>query len=611
MAAVDKAVAAKVTNLRNRARHRDERMRDIRHVRAGNLDELAPGLFGDSWPKPIVANFIDVAAQDLAAVLAPLPSLACASGAMQTDVDRRRAEKKNKAGYHYWHESRLATQMFSGADRWGSYGFLPFYVEPDFDRQTPIIQVDDPFGCYYENDRWGRTRIYIRTWKAPIGQLCTMWPEHAPLIRRDKRGRESEDDTEVEVIRYCDDNQTILYIPDRDELVLSHYANPLDECPAVVIERPGVDSEQRGQWDGVVWIQLAQHRLAMLALDAAYNAVMAPIAMPKDAQELPIGPHAVIRTDNPQGVRRVPIEIPQSAFAWQAQLSQEARVGAGYPEARLGTPQGSVVTGRGVEALMGGFDSQIKRFQEIARHGLSKATSLAFQMDEKLFGHVERTINGTMHGESYQIKWRPKSDINGNTSCDVTYGFAAGLSPNAAAVLLLQLRGDGDISRNTMRKQLPFDIDVDAEQRELDVQEAEDALKQGLFAFAQALGPMAQAGMDPQVPIIALASVIDARQKGTPLAEAVKTAFTPPEPPPGAPVPGGEAPPGAGGITPGGGGSLPGVDAAGLMPGVAPGQAGMPPGGLPTVQDIIAGIRPNGSAALSASVRRRLPAGGA
>lgn len=610
MAAVDKAVASKVAGLRNRARRRDERMRDIRLVRAGEIDELAPGLFGDAWPKPIVANFIDVAAQDLASVLAPLPSLACASGAMQTDVDRRRAEKKNKAGYYYWDQSRLATQMFTGADRWGSYGFLPFYVEPDFDRGMPIIQVEDPFGCYYENDRWGRTTVLVRCWKAPVGQLCQMWPEYASQIRRDSKGRESDEDTEIEVVRYCDDSKTLLYIPDRDSLILTQYSNPLDRCPATVIERPGLDAEQRGQWDGVVWIQLAQHRLAMLALDAAYNAVMAPIAMPKDAQELPIGPHSIIRTDNPQGVRRVPIEIPQSAFAWQAQLAQEARVGAGYPDSRLGNPSASVITGRGVEALQGGFDSQIKRFQEVARHGLSEITSICFEMDEKLFGHAERTINGTMHGESYQIKWRPESDINGNYSCDVTYGFAAGLSPNAAAVLLLQLRGDGDISRNTMRKQLPFDIDVDSEQRELDVQEAEDALKQGLFAFAQALGPMAQAGMDPQVPILALASVIDARQKGTSLADAVKAAFTPPEPPPGQPGVPGEAPgPAEGGAGPGG--SLPGVDATGLMPGVAPGQAGMAPGGLPTVQDIIAGIRPNGSPAMSASVRRRLPAGGA
>lgn len=600
MAAVDMAVASKVANLKTRNQARDDRMRSIRLVRAGDVDELVPGLFADTWPKPIVANFIDVAAQDVAAVLAPLPALSCASGTMQADTDRRRAEKKNKIGYDYWRSSRLATQMFAGADRWNSYGFLPFYVEIDYDRGIPVIQVEDPWGCYYEQDRWGRTVCLVRSWMEETGKLCARWPEHAAAIRRDRNGRMVEDDSKLECIRYCDDNETILYLPERNGLVLAQYGNPISRCPAVVIERPALDSEQRGQFDHVIWVQLASHRLSMLALDAAYNAVTAPLAIPKDANELPLGPNSVIRTDNPQGVQRVRLDIPQSAFAWGAQLEQQLRIGAGYPDARLGAPQGSVVTGRGVEALMGGFDTQIKRFQELARYGLATITSIAFEMDETLFGNKTRTVHGTMHGESYQITVNPAKDIAGRYDCDVTYGFAAGLSPNQSAVLLLQFRGDGLISRNTVREQMPFDIDIDSEQRQLDVQEAEDALKQGLFAFAQALGPMAQAGMDPSVPIRALAGLIKARQQGKPLADAVAEAFAPPEPPEGA----GTAPEGE----PGAPGGLPGIAETGLAAGVSPGQAGQPPGGLPTVQDIIAGIRPNGSAAMSTSVRRRLPA---
>lgn len=603
MAAVDKKVAVKVATLRARNHDRDNRMRQIRLVRAGDVDELYPGMFGSEWPKPVVANFIDVAAQDVAAVLAPLPSLSCASGSMQTDIDRRRAEKKNKIGYNYWRESRLATQMFAGADRWNSYGFLPMYVEADFDRGMPIIQVEDPWGSYYENDRWGRTVVLARCWTEEVGVLAAKWPEYAGRLKVDTQGRVVGDDTKVQCVRYCDDDQTILYVPDRNDLVLTQYPNPLSRCPAVVIERPRLDDKARGAFDQVIWVQLAAHRLGMLALDAAYNAVMAPLALPKDAQNLAVGPNAVIRTDNPQGVRRVPIEVPQSAFAWGQQLSQELRIGAGYPDARLGAPQGSVVTGRGVEALMGGFDTQIKKFQEIARYGLSQITSIAFEMDTVIFGGKTRTVNGTMHGESYQIKVLPKADIGDNWDCDVTYGFAAGLAPNQAAVLLLQFRGDGLISRNTVREQMPFDIDVDAEQRELDVQEGEDALKQGLFAFAQALGPMAQAGMDPSVPIRALATLIEARRKGTPLAQAVQDAFAPQAPPQAEGAPAG-APSGPGG--PGGPGGLPGVQDSGLMAGVAPGAAGQPPGGMPTVQDIIAGIRPNGQGTMSSSVRRRV-----
>lgn len=602
MAAVDKAVADKVAAMTAASADRDDRMRAIRLVRAGDADDLVPGLFADMWPKPVVANFIDVAARDLASVLAPLPSLSCASGRMERDSDRRRAEEKNKIGYDYWRQSRLATQMFQGADRYNSYGFLVFYCEVDFDRQIPIIQVEDPWGCYYENDRWGFTRVLARTFELTCSEACTMWPEYEHTFRRGKSGTPVSDGTKIKFVRYDDDDRTLLYCPDRSDLLLNSYANPIKRCKAHVVERPKLDGETRGQFDNAIWVQLAAHRLATLGLDAAYRAVMAPLALPTDAQELPIGPDAVIRTDNPDGVRRVPLEVPQSAFAWQQQLDSQLRVASGYPEARLGSTGASVVTGRGVEALMGGFDSQIKTFQELARFGLSTITSICFEMDQALFGGIKRVVNGVMHGESYQITVTPRDDIGGNYACDCTYGFAAGLSPNQAAVLLLQFRGDGLISRNTVREQLPFDIDVDAEQRELDVQEAEDALKQGLFAFAQALGPMAQAGMDPQVPIRALAQVITAREKGTPLAEAVAAAFTPPEAPPeGGPAPG-AAP--AGGAS----GGLPGVQDSGLLQGVAEGQAGQAPGGLPTVQDIVAGIRGNGAPNLTASVRRRQPA---
>lgn len=609
MAAVDKAVAAKVHNLIVTSRRRDERMRHIRLARAGDMDELAPGLFAANWPKPVVANFIDVAARDLASVLAPLPSLACASGNMETDADRRRAEKKNKIGADYWKESRLATQMFTGADRWGSYGFLPFYVEPDFDRSRPIIQVEDPYGSYYENDRWGCTTTYVRVWHDTVEALCALWPEHAAKLRTSHDAKIS-DQTRLRVVRYCDQERTVLYVPDRDDVILAQYTNAIDGCPAVVIERPKLDNENRGQYDGVIWVQLAQHRMGMLAMDGAYRAVMAPLAMPNDAQELPLGPDAVIRSDHPEGIRRVPLELPQSAFAWAEQLQEQLRQGAGYPEARMGQAGSSVVTGRGVEALMGGFDTQIKTFQELARWGLSDATSKCFEMDEKLFGGRSRMVHGTMHGESYQVTVSPAKDIAGNYSCDVTYGFAAGLAPNQALVLLLQARGDGLISRETVRQQMPFDIDSDHEQRLLDVQESEDALKQGMFAFAQALGPMAAQGMDPTVPIKALAQVIKARQQGTPLADAVSAAFAPPEPPPAPPGAGPEGDPTGGAGPAGPGGALPpGVGPDGLSAGVAPGQAGQAPGGLPSVQDIIAGISRSGQPNLSASVRRRIPSG--
>jgi hypothetical protein len=86
-----------------------------------------------------------------------------------------------------------------------------------------------------------------------------------------------------------------------------------------------------------------------------------------------------------------------------------------------------------------------------------------------------------------------------------------------------------------------------------------------------------------------LVKLYNLRQKGKALHEAIAEAFAP-EPEPaglGAPEAGGGLAEQAAGGPPGMGG--PG--ATGLLPGVAAGQAGRPPGGLPDIMTMAAGLR--------------------
>jgi hypothetical protein len=62
-------------------------------------------------------------------------------------------------------------------------------------------------------------------------------------------------------------------------------------------------------------------------------------------------------------VRRVRLELPNAAFGESQILLDELRQGARYPEARTGGVDASIITGRGVQALLGGFDSQVKAAQ--------------------------------------------------------------------------------------------------------------------------------------------------------------------------------------------------------------------------------------------------------
>jgi hypothetical protein len=246
-----------------------------------------------------------------------------------------------------------------------------------------------------------------------------------------------------------------------------------------------------------------------------------------------------------------------------------------------------------------------KTFQNLMRK--------AFLVDEAVFGSETKTLRGNSDGTPYEIKYQPDKDIKGDRTVDVQYGLMAGLDPNRALVFGLQARGDRLISRDFLRRQMPFALNASEEEQRVDIEEMRDALKQAVAGYAQAIPVLAQAGQDPGEVLSRLSMIILGRQKGRSIEEVVSEAFAPQEmtPPPGVEQmgeeaaemvgPPGEAPPG------GPGEDLEGLSSSGLMRGVAPGQAGMAAGGRPDLQMLMASLGAGGEANLSAGVSRRMP----
>lgn len=609
-------IVARLERLKTKSAARDRRMLEVTMIRNGEVHLMAPGLFSEDWPKPIIANAVDTIARDFAGSLAPLPALNCSSRAMRTDRDKRVAMKKNKIGAYIWKISDVAGHMLVAADHYLTYGFLPTYVEPDFECQFPKIRFENPMGCYYEVDRFGECRFFAKTWKMKAWEVAELFPElRDQIIPANYYTKKRNPDADLEVARVADKTNWTLLLPavhdgkNSHTVILSQYAHGLSRLPVVIAERPAIGDEPQGQFDQILWTWLARARTALMQLDAAHKAIYSPTVLPRDAVEFSVGPDAIIQTDNPQAVRKVSLELPQSAFAISQELASEVRDGARYPEARSGSINASVVTGRGVEELMGGFSTQLNESQTILGQMLRKITSVAFEMDVKLWPNMRKRIQGNTAGEPFDTFYTPKTDLGDNLSVDVTYGYAAGLSPNQAVVMLLQLRGDELISRDTFRRQLPFDVDVDDEQRRIDVNRTEDAAMQGMFALLQSMGPMIAQGMDPTPVMHAAATFIKLRQEGTPVADAIQQAFQPPQQPDNpAAEPTSDATAGANPPPDQGPGTVPGVNPNGLPTGVAPGQAGMPPGGRPDLQTLIAGMR-GGSPTMSGTVTRKTAIG--
>lgn len=598
-----KQLTNKFEQLRIRHSDRDMRMSLVRSVRQGRINEVYPDMFADGpFKNGIVANMIDVAAHDLSEVLAPLPSFNCASSKSVSEKARKFAERRQLIVQGYIEHSDIARQMFTAADHYFTYGFVPAMIEVDAKHNLPRITFMEPMGSYPVLDRWGNVKEAFFAHTMTRSEIMEQYPETVRYLKKPNDRWSSGANDRLTVVRHHTAEHNTLFMPDQGGIVLEMYDNPAQMCLAEWVFRPSVDGEARGQFDDIIGVQVAKSRMALLALEAANKAVQAPLVLPPDAQELALGPDSVLRTASAEKVRRVPLEVPSAAFAEQGLLDSELRQGARYPEARSGDLDSSIVTGRGVQALMSGFDSQIRAGQAMFAKALENLVSKALEMDEKVWPNVERTMRGNADGTPYEIKYKPSRDINGDYSVDVQYGLMAGLDPNRALVFGLQARGDKLISRDFLRRQMPFALDASEEEQMVDIEEMRDALKTAIAGYAQSIPALAQGGQDPGEVLERVASIISGREKGEPIEKIVTEAFAPPEP-----TPEEQAMMDAQAAGPGGGLGGDGLNPDGTMRGVAPGQQGMGPGGRPDLNVLLASLGSNGQPNMSAGVSRRLP----
>jgi len=552
-------VAARVTSLRYRNSERDARNLDVLAVRKGQISQVYPDFFPDGVDANVVANFIDIVARDLSEVMAPLPAVNCSAANAVNDRARTFADKRTRIASNYFAHSDLSVQMYSGADWYITYGFVPFIIELDEEAKLPRIRIENPIGSYPEFDRYGRCVAFAKRYLMTLGELVTQFPEFERELLGGQ-GYKQDLNNEVELIRYYDKDQSIIYLPTRQDLILSKVKNPMGKMMVIVARKPSVDGELRGQFDDVLGIQLLRNRFALLAMEAAEKSVQAPIVLPQDVQELQLGGDAVIRTANPAGVRRVELTLPQGAFTEQTILNQELRVGTRYPESRTGNIDASIVTGQGVQALMGAFDTQVKSAQAIFASALRDVITLCFEVDELVYPE-EKTIRGVDSGSPYEITYKPAKDIKGDYSADVRYGMLAGLNPAQGLIFMLQALGGKLISRDMAMRELPFTVNVTQELEKIEIEDMRAALLGSLTAYTQAIPQMATQGQDASEVVRKIAAVIKARQKGQALEDAIEATFAPQQqvPPAGAPQaveqmsPAPEGVPAGGAIAPGGG----------------------------------------------------------
>jgi hypothetical protein len=143
-----------------------------------------------------------------------------------------------------------------------------------------------------------------------------------------------------------------------------------------------------------------------------------------------------------------------------------------------------------------------------------------------------------------------------------------------------------------------MDLDVTQLQTQIDNEQFTDALKQGIMAYMQAILPMAQQGMvDPTDALTKMSKLIEEREKGTPVHDAVLKVFKPKEQAQAA----SQDPLAA--LMGGGGGGAPAGPGGAPQGSTAPSGAGQPQGF--DMMSLLAGLTGKGEATMSARTQRQ------
>lgn len=595
-------IALRVDALQVQYARRDGFAMQVRAVRHGDFDQIAPGIFPEDWPRPVCANIVDNMARDFAAKLTPLPSFNCSSGSSLSNKEREFADKRAQVARNYVVASKLQAQMPMAADSFNCYGMVVFSVEPNMDTQMPHIRAEDSAYIYPVWDRNMRTVAVAKVYYCFVQDLEAQYPALTQLLK-DKPGAIAGGDR-LKVIKWADKDQCVVYLPEVGNAVLEDYKNPIGRCMYVCVPRPSGEGNFggviRGQYDDLIWPQLARNEFQILALEAADKAVRAPIVTPPDVTELSFGPDAIMQTANPQGVGRLKIDVPPASFQTMEWLRQDMQMGGMAPPLQEAA-NASIVTGNGIDSLMQGFSAPLAQAQEMMKFALEQVIELCFLVDEKVWPDLKKEIRGQDAGVPFKITYTPSKDIGGDHTIDVQYGFLAGLDANRSLIYILQAYGAGLLSQDYSMRQLPAGFNVSEEMKKIELEKVRKAILEGAIASAQAIPQMAMGGGDPSTLMGQLATLAELIGKGDDVEVAAQKAFAPPPPPPPSPAAPGAAAPGS---------PLPGP-AAGAPGSAAAGGGQLPPqdngGAPPDLTYLMAGLTNRGTSNLQANVRRAMP----
>jgi hypothetical protein len=123
-------------------------------------------------------------------------------------------------------------------------------------------------------------------------------------------------------------------------------------------------------------------------------------------------------------------------------------------ESLRGEAPGSTVTGLGLGELNRTVTSAVQDFWDRMTPDVEFIRSAALIMDEELYGHVKKPMQGRSKGETFEDEYVPRQVIDGHHTVSVDFGI--GIGGFEGFVELMQFAAQGYIDEQEVMEQAPW-----------------------------------------------------------------------------------------------------------------------------------------------------------
>lgn len=457
-----------------------QEMEEMANIYEGELPPRFEQFFPKSVPKHLV-QVIPLAWDDLATQAGRLPDF---RGEPKT---KKRSELKaiglqEKIAFSYLRSALPNGKIFmKDLAWWLQIGRAVAIVTPDNENKRPSLELRDPRTVYPGIKKSVNNSI------VELSDL--MFKYELELGEARKRGLAPAGDTNGSGAKINQKVKVIEFIDDQQWLICSEHGqmkraeHGLGVVPGWVFQSFSPNSKHgKSRFKDQVALMVAISRL-ITAKIAYADRLVNPILWTKGHEaSLELGPYTINRL-GPQG------EMGQIDPPAQFQvdrdiqmLNQFSRVLNRNPEVRQGeiSAKGSYTSAKTLEQLSEAIDTVVGGDWDIIGPGLERLMKICFKMDVKLWGNVEKTINGTMKGKRFSETYVPKDDIGERTEIKADYGF--GVGGYQGFLMHLQANEAGTMSKRRSMEAMPGVTDVDEELGMIEIEAMDEA---GIAMFQQ------------------------------------------------------------------------------------------------------------------------------